>query len=239
MHQAVQNLVKAIYLLSQNGFEKLVIATDHGFVLHPIFQAGDNVAKPAGEWIMSKSRSLVGQGATPETALSFTAQQIGVKSTVKDFLFLRGYAVFEKNTNYFHEGLSLQENIVPVIILSKIVAKKDEHITINITYKGKSTGIITSRRPSFEIASFIEGKLGLEAIAVRMEAIAGSQIVGKPTSDEKVNETTKLVELVPGQTYKIALVMDTDFEGKFEVRITDPVSNKLYSSITLKTDYIS
>lgn len=239
MHQAVQNLVKAIYLLSLNGFEKLVIATDHGFVLHPIFQAGDNVAKPAGEWIMTKSRSLAGQGATPDTALGFTAQQIGVKSAVKDFLFLKGYAVFEKNTNYFHEGLSLQENIVPVIILSKIVAKKEEHITINITYKGKSTGIITSRRPSFEIASFIEGKLGLEAIAVRMEAVAGSQIVGKPTSDEKVNETTKLVEIVPGQTYKIALDMDTDFEGKFEVRVTDPVSNKLYSSITLKTDYIS
>ncbi len=113
---------------------------------------------------MSKSRSLAGQGATPDTALGFTAQQIGVKSAVKDFVFLKGYAVFEKNTNYFHEGLSLQENVVSVMILSKIVAKKEEHITINITYKGKTTGIITSRRPSFEIASFIEGKLGLELL---------------------------------------------------------------------------
>jgi hypothetical protein len=39
--------------------------------------------------------------------------------------------------------------------------------------------------------------------------------------------------------YKIALDMDVDFEGDFEVRITDPVTNKLYSTITMKTDYIS
>jgi len=239
IHQAVQNLVKAIYLLSLNGFEKLVIATDHGFVLHPVFQPGDNVGKPTGEWLMSKSRSLAGQGAIPDTALGFTAQKIGIKSAIKDFVFLKGYAVFEKNTTYFHEGLSLQENIVPIINLSKIVAKKEEHININITYKGKTTGVITSRRPSVEIASFIEGKLGLESIAVRMEAVAGNKIVGKPTSDEKVNETTKLIEILPGQSYKIALDMDTNFEGEFEVRITDPVSNKLYSSLTLITDYIS
>jgi len=239
IHQAIQNLVKAIYKLSFNGFEKIVIATDHGFVLHPVFQPGDNVVKPAGEWLMSKSRSLAGQGAIPEYALGFTAQQIGVRSTVKNFVFLKGYAVFEKNTNFFHEGLSLEENIVPVMVLSKIVVKKEENIIINVTYKGKNTGVITSRRPSFEIASFIEGKIGFEPVVMRIEAVANSQIVGLPSSDEKVNEVTKLVEIMPCQTYKLAMNMDVDFEGDFEVRITDPVSNKLYSSITLKTDYIS
>jgi len=239
MHQAVQNLVKSIYSLSQNGFEKIVIATDHGFVLHPTFQAGDSVSKPAGEWIMTKSRSLAGLGATSESALRFSPQQLGIKSDVKDFVFLKDFAVFEKNTTYFHEGLSLQENVVPVMIISKIVAKKEDQIVINLTYKGKTTGVITSRRPSFEIASFIEGKLGFDPIAIRMEAISGTQIVGKPSADEKVNEASKFVEIIPGQSYKIALDMDTDFEGDFEVRITDPVTNKLYSTITIKTDYIS
>jgi len=239
MHQAVQNLVKAIYLLSMNGFDKLVIATDHGFVLHPVFQPGDSVSKPAGEWIMSKPRSLAGQGAIPENALGFTAQQIGIRSAVKDFLFLKGFAVFEKNTTYFHQGLSLQENIVPVLILSKLKIKKEDHVVINVTYKGKDSGIITSRRPSFEVATFIEGKIGFEPIVIRMEAIAKDQIVGLPSSDEKVNETTKLIEILPGQSYKIAMDMDMDFDGDFEVRITDPVSNKLYSSIMINTDYVS
>jgi hypothetical protein len=239
MHQAVQNLVKSIYLLSQNGYDKIIIATDHGFVLHPIFQAGDNVCKPAGEWIMTKSRSLAGIGATPDSALGFTAQKLGIKTKVKDFVFLKGFAVFEKNTNYFHEGLSLQENVVPVMVVSKIVVKKEDKIGVNVTYKGKTAGIITSRRPSFEVASFIDGKLGFDPITIRMEAISGTQVVGKPSADEKVNETSKFVEIIPGQTYKIALDMDTDFEGDFEVRITDPVTNKLYSTINVKTDYIS
>jgi hypothetical protein len=239
MHQAVQNLVKSIYLLSHNGYDKIILATDHGFVLHPIFQAGDNVSKPAGEWIMTKSRSLAGIGATPDSALGFTAQKLGIKTKVKDFVFLKGFAVFEKNTNYFHEGLSLQENVVPVMVVSKIVVKKEDKIGVNVTYKGKTVGIITSRRPSFEVASFIDGKLGFDPITIRMEAISGTQVVGKPSADEKVNETSKFVEIIPGQTYKIALDMDTDFEGDFEVRITDPVTNKLYSTINVKTDYIS
>ena len=238
MHQAVQNLVKSIYLLSQNSFDKIVIATDHGFVLHPIFQAGDNVSKPAGEWIMTKSRSLAGIGATPDSALGFTAQQLGIKTKVKDFVFLKGFAVFEKNTNYFHEGLSLQENIVPVLVVSKIVSKKEDKIGVNVTYKGKTAGIITTRRPSFEVASFIDGKLGFDPITIRMEAISGMLVVGKPSADEKVNEASKFVEIIPGKSYKIALDMDVDFEGDFEVRITDPVTNKLYSTITIKTDYI-
>jgi hypothetical protein len=239
MHQAVQNLVKAIFRLSQHGYKKIVIATDHGFVLHPVFQPGDNVSKPAGEWIMNKSRSLAGQGAIPAAAMGFSAQQIGVRSAVKDFVFLKGYAVFEKNTNYFHEGLSLQENIVPVMLLSPLHAKKEDRISINATYKGKTKAIITSRRPSVEIASFIEGKLGFDPIVIRIEAIAEGKIVGLPSSDEKVNEVTKLVEIYPGQAYKIAMDMDADFEGDFEVRITDPVSNITYSTITLQTDYVS
>lgn len=239
IHQAVQNLVKGIYLLSQAGYKKIVVATDHGFVLHPVFQPGDSLGKPPGEWVMSKSRSLAGQGASPETTLAFSPQQLGIKSNVTNFVFLKGYTVFERNTTYFHEGLSLQENIVPVIILSKLDVKEEEHFVINLTYKGKSSGIITSRRPSVEVASYMEGKLGLYPITIRMEAIAEDKIVGLPSSDEKVNETTKLVEIIPEHSYKIALDMETDFEGQFEVRITDPVTNKLYSSITLKTDYIS
>lgn len=120
------------------------------------------------------------------------------------------------------------------MILSKIVIKKEEQISITLTYKGKSKGAITTRGPSFEVASYIEGKLGFEPIVIRMEAITKDKIVGLPSADEKVNETSKFVEVIPGQTYKIAMDMENDFEGDFEVRITDPVSNKLYSTITIK-----
>ncbi|MBK7566194.1 MAG: PglZ domain-containing protein [Bacteroidetes bacterium] len=239
MQQASQNLIKGLNLLKQKGYEKIVIATDHGFVLHPIFQSGDNVSKPAGDWLMSKSRSLAGSGATPDYAIGFIPAEIGVKSDAKNFVFLKNYAVFEKNTTYFHEGISLQESIVPVMVLTAHKTKKDKTVQVNVSYKGKTTGNITTRTPFMEISCFIQGELGFEPIAIRMEALANDEIVGKSGFSEYVNEVSNLLEIVPGQAYKIPLEMNTDFEGSFEVRLSDPVTNKTYASITLQTDYIS
>ena len=90
-----------------------------------------------------------------------------------------------------------------------------------------------------EITCFIEGELGFEPISVRMEAIANSNIVGKPGLGEHVNEVSNDLEITPGQAYKIPLEMNADFEGSFEVRLSDPVTNTMYASINLETDYIS
>lgn len=239
MQQALQNLIKGLNLLRQKGYEKIVIATDHGFVLHPTFQPGDNVTKPAGDWLLSKSRSLAGSGATPDYGMGFSPAEIGVNSGVKNFVFLKNYAVFEKNITYFHEGISLQENIVPVMVLTAHRAKKEKTVQVNVTYKGKTTGLITTRTPSMEVSCFVEGELGFEPISIRMEAIANESVVGKPGFSEHVNEVSNLLEIVPGQAYKIPLEMSADFEGRFEVRLSDPATSKTYSSITLQTDYIS
>lgn len=239
MQQAIQNLIKAVNLLKQKSYEKIVIATDHGFVVHPNFQAGDNVSKPPGDWLVAKSRFLAGSGATPEYGIGFTPEEIGVRSDAKSFVFLKNYAVFEKGTTYFHEGISLQETVVPVMVLTPHKLKKEKKIQVNLTYKGKTSGYITTRRPFMEITSFLEGELGLEPIAVRMEATSDNKNVGKSGSDEHVNEVSNLLEIIPGQAYKIPLEMDPEFEGKFEVRISDPLTNKTFASITLETDYIS
>jgi hypothetical protein len=239
IQHAVQNLIKVLNRLKLKSYEKIVLATDHGFVLHPEFLAGDNVSKPGGEWLMIKPRSLAGAGTTPEYALGFTPTQIGLKSEIKNFIFLKNYSVFEKNTTYFHEGLSLQENIVPVMVLTAHKAKKEEKLEVTITYKGKSAGFITTRRPLLEISCFKEGELGFDPIAIRLEALAKGEPVGKPGSDERVNEVTNELELMPNHAYKIPLEMDVDYEGSFEVRLSDPVTNKTLAAIILETDYIS
>ena len=64
-------------------------------------------------------------------------------------------------------------------------------------------------------------------------------IVGKPGLGENVNEVSNDLEIIPGQAYKIPLEMNVDFEGSFEVRLSDPLTNKMYASINLETDYIS
>jgi hypothetical protein len=188
---------------------------------------------------MIKSRSLAGSGATPDYGMGFSPAELGIKSDVPSFVFLKNYAVFEKNTTYFHEGISLQETIVPVMVLTPHKSKKEKKVEVNITYKGKSSGFITTRRPFMEVTSFVEGDLGLDPISIRIEALANDQIVGIVGSNEHVNEVSNLLELQPGHAYKIPLEMDSDFEGSFEVRLSDPVTDKTYALITLSTDYIS
>lgn len=241
MHQAIQKLMKATYLLKQAGYDKIVLASDHGFVIRPEFHPGDNVSKPAGEWSLKKSRALAGKGASAPYCLSFSPQHIGTRSPVSNFIFLKNYAVFEKNTNYFHEGLSLQENIVPVMVISGNKATREKKISFSITYKGKSSGSITTRRPMIEISSFLEEEeLQFDPVILRIEVMTNSGVsVGSLAPNEHMNEVGRLLEIFPGQACKIPINMQPDFEGEFDIWLSDPVTGKLFASITLKTDYIS
>jgi hypothetical protein len=57
----IRQIIKAISKLEALGFQKAVIATDHGFILVHDQEAGHVVPKPAGEWLVEKCRCLLGQ----------------------------------------------------------------------------------------------------------------------------------------------------------------------------------
>lgn len=238
MQHAMQHLSRGILKLKTLGYEHIIIATDHGFMLYPNFQPGDNVSKPQGNWKMIKTRSLAGSGHIPDYALGFSPSQLGIQSEVEQFLFLKNFAVFERNTQYFHEGLSLQENIVPILVITVPKGKQEQRLEITLTYRGKSEGTITTRRPLIDLSSYLEGSLGLEAVSVKLEALAGETVVGEPITSEAINDMTKLAEIYPSQVYKIPFAMKEDFEGKFEVRASDPLTGKTFASIFLSTDYL-
>jgi hypothetical protein len=125
------------------------------------------------------------------------------------------------------------------MVLTAQKSRKEKTIQVNLAYKGKTTGTITTRTPSMEVTCFVESDLGFDPITIRMEAIANDRVIGKPGFSEQVNEVSNLLEVVSGQAYKIPLEMNADFEGNFEVRLSDPATDRTYASITLQTDYIS
>jgi len=238
IQRAVQKLTKSIYRIKEAGFQKAIIVTDHGFVLNPVFEPGDNTSKPKGEWSLVKSRCLAGKGEADNGTLMFNPEQIGIRSEIKNFIFTKNYAVFEKNVKYFHEGLSLQENILPVMQISFKQEKKEKGFEAHITYKGKDSGVITTLRPAIEFSSFSKGELNFELASVKIEAISDGNIVGLPIPGNKVNSSNNLIEFTPGESFKITLAMEEYFEGSFEVIALDPVTNKTYSTISLKTAYL-
>ena len=54
----LRQLIKGIARVEAAGFQKVVVATDHGFILVHEQEAGNVAPKPAGDWVVQKSRCL-------------------------------------------------------------------------------------------------------------------------------------------------------------------------------------
>lgn len=233
IQEAAKKLVRAVNKLKQVGYKQVVIAADHGFVLHPDYEPGDNMPKPPGDWWLVKKRCLVGIGTPGDTSLGFTPERLSLRSDATQFTFARQFAVYQANTRYFHEGLSIQENVVPVLSVRLATVKTESKADVTLSHK---KGFITSLRPSIQVAAFSES-LFAEPLIVRIEAVAGGEIVGTLADQSGVNLLAGTVELTPGTTSSLTLEMVEDFEGTFHVVAINPATGKQYHSLPLRTDY--
>ena len=235
-----RKIITGVNRVQNKGFNQAVIATDHGFVLLDEQRAGDTVGKPPGEWIAVKDRCLLGKGSSGEGVLVFNKAEVGIQGDFEDYVVPRSFGTFKKGQLYFHEGLSLQECILPVISIDfgtkKTAERFSTSIDITLSYKGASTGKITTRRPMIEISMF--STMFDEIVEFQLEAYSQDGIVGEVAASPHVNAATNLVEIQPGQAIKVPLKMDDDFHGSFEVRAIDPVTQVNYATLKLKTDYV-
>ena len=237
IEQALMKILKVSSKLRDEGYEEFVLAADHGFVLIDEFKAGNKSEKPAGEWSLQKSRCLAGKGASNSDHIELSASDLGVNSEVEQFLFLKNYATYERGKQFFHEGISLQEIITPCLTYRPQKSKAKEEIQVNLTYKGKTTGVITTLRPSLELATFGQSLFG-DLIDIQIEAISRDKIVGHPAPSESVNSTTGYVEIEQGASMKFSLAMDENFEGDFTVYAKSPATGLILSELKLTTDYM-
>ena len=237
IEQALMKILKVSSKLRDEGYEEFVLAADHGFVLLNEFKAGNNSEKPIGDWSLQKSRCLAGKGASNSDHLELNAADLGVTSEVDQFLFLKNYATYERGKQFFHEGISLQEIITPCLTYRPQKIKTEEEVQVNLTYKGKSSGTITTLRPSLEIATFGKALFG-EIIDIQIEAIGDGKAIGHPSPSESVNSTTGYLEIREGSSMKFSLAMDEDFEGNFIVYAKSPSTGLILSELKLTTDYM-
>lgn len=240
MQETLKKIVRALHLLEQKGYHKAIMVADHGFMLKQDFQAGDALSKPIGEWVLQKSRCIGGKGNSTDFLMQLTPEDLGIRAEVEHFQFLRNYALFKSNTLYFHEGLSLQENVAPVVEVTLSKALPAQKVEIYLTYKGKDTGSITTLRPSVELNSINEGgTLFSERVIIKLEALdSKGNTIGTPVAGPNVNPSTNLIEFEPGTSFKVILEMKEEFEGRFKVVASDPVTNLVHASIELKTAYM-
>lgn len=243
--ELLRQIMRGLNKVADLGFTKAVIATDHGFILFPEQEAGNVAPKPAGKWLVEKSRCLLGQGEGDGANLMLKRSEVGIPGDFEHYAVPRALVPYSRGQMFYHEGLSLQECVLPCLTVdlepSAKAGKKQAPASLTLTYRQGKIDKITSRRPVLDLAwpaypSLFQVENEIE-VAVEVVDAKGA-IVGSVGSGQTVNPATGCVRIKSGSAISFGLRMEDDFSGSFTVRILDPSTNLLHVSLNLKTGYL-
>jgi hypothetical protein len=218
------------------SFETFVFAADHGHVLLPEVAAGDVIAEPPGEWRKAKRRCRLGASrAGTAGVVIFSAEKVGIIGPVEEIAIPTGFRVFTAGDGYFHEGLSLQECLIPVVVLQarerSVSGAGGEQV--DIRYRADH---FTSRIIGLKVSYT---SLFGSSLTVRIEAYDGpsakAKLVGEAADCDARDPVTRLVTLDKGQEAQIPLRVHEEFTGPFiEMRAIDPSTGAVFHRLKLR-----
>lgn len=221
--EVLGELVDATKRLAGVGFQFFVFAADHGHVLIPEVPAGDVVPDPPGSWKLSKRRCRLGESAAASAGvLVLSAGRMGIVGPVSDLVVPRGYKVFSAGAGYFHEGVSLQECVIPIVTLAAqakaVTPSKGE--SVEIRYRSER---FTSRIIGLKVSLV---SLLSQQMTIRMEAFDGpgakAKLVGEAADCDARDAVTGLITVKRGTETQVPLVLREEFSGpEIEVRAID------------------
>ncbi|WP_299876412.1 PglZ domain-containing protein [uncultured Cocleimonas sp.] len=233
----LKNIRVAISMLQNQGFNQIVIATDHGFFMNRQATDGDVCPKPAGDWYLTHERIALGSGNADHHHFIMPAPQAGIKG---DYSHLAGpstMAAYSKGKLYFHGGASLQECVVPVMeVKLKGRTKVVQQSKVSLNYKN-GTKVITSRRPVIELFVTSDDMFAQTEILLEAHNDSG-EVIGEAKIGGAVNAATRTVSLQTGDSQKVTIIMDDDFEGVFTIKALNPNTLAEFAQVKLKTKYM-
>jgi hypothetical protein len=230
----------ALYRLREMGFKEAVIATDHGFFLNTQAEAGDVCVKPEGNWHNAHDRMMLGEGSVDSHNLVFSAEKVGICGNFSQVALPRSMAPYRAGHLYFHGGASLTEAVVPVLVARLDATNEDalHKVLVKLSYKNGSKRI-TTRLPVIEV-TIVAGNIFSQDLNVEILLEAHDSkgnVVGEPRPGGDVNPATRTVTLMCGERKQIALRMEEEFRGQFEVNALNPSTLAAYCRLPLETDY--
>jgi hypothetical protein len=238
MDEVIGQIKRAIEHLRDLGYATFVIAADHGHMLVPEIPAGDVIPEPGGEWLYRKRRAVIGtRHGSAEGSLVLPASDLGIQTDPPglDVAYPTGYKTYRDDAGYFHEGLSLQECVIPLIILRADAVEApiggSEQVVISYRSDRFTTTVIGL---TVQLASLLTPEL-----PVRVEAYSGStakaERVGQAADCEARDPITGDVTLRTGEVTQVPVLIDPDFSGNaVEIRVIDPRTNVALARLPLK-----
>ena len=235
----LRRLRVAVHKLAEFGFDRVVIATDHGFYINAHAGPGDVVEKPSGTWKNLHNRCLLGDGSEDSANYVLSTSDLAINGSYNQLASPRNLAAYATGVSYFHGGASLQECIVPVIAVKFKDSKENlepENHQVELRYKANK---ITTRVPVIDIKIVQEDMFAASELEILLEAQdASGNVIGEAKPGGQVNAATGTIRMSTGAEARITMKMEEDFEGKFTIKAMDPVTLALYGKLNLKTDYL-
>jgi hypothetical protein len=235
MSDIIGDIRTATDRLVEMSFRTFVYVADHGHVLLPEIAAGSVAQQPPGDWKMKTRRSLLGSSIsrTPGVAI-FGADHLGIIGPVKEYAVPSGLTAFVAGTGYFHEGLSLQECVVPVVVLQARGTRPTGTGAEEVEIRYRSDRF-TSRVVGIKVWF---NSLLSDSLTVRIEAYDGSgtkaKLVGEAADCEARDPATRMVTLTRGKETQVPVRVQDDFSGaSVEIRATDPATGAIFHRLKL------
>lgn len=186
MDSVLNHLRRAVRILNDHGINTIVLAADHGYLFADEIGEDMKIDAPGGNTADLHRRVWVGEGGTAGNAyMRASLKSLGTESDF-DLATPWRFAIFKAaggNLLYFHGGLSLQELIIPVVVMqsSKHVSAPATSFQWTLT---PGTATLTTRFLSVQIAGVqSEASLfGADLPKVRIELRANKKSVSIPVS---------------------------------------------------------
>ena len=119
MEDVLSHVRLALRRLAEAGIERLVVATDHGFLFGEELAESEKIDSPGGRQALLHRRVWVGEGGrASESYLRTKVSQFGASSDLEMAVpwNLSGFRAGGSEA-YFHGGLAPQEFLLPVLLL--------------------------------------------------------------------------------------------------------------------------
>jgi len=109
----LERYATAIRILRDSGYNNIIVTTDHGY-FHRDPEADEITVKPTGEILWTSRRAIVGHNLKHPTALKFPVSGSDLQAIIP-----RSINIFKAHGDlgFFHGGTTLQELIIPVIVI--------------------------------------------------------------------------------------------------------------------------
>jgi hypothetical protein len=165
----------------------------------------------------------------------FARGGVGIVGPPKEFVVPTGMRTLIAGQGYFHEGPSLQECLVPIIVLHARGRKLN----------GTGAEVVEIRYRSDRFTSRVIGvkvwfnALLSDSLTVRINAYNGlgpkAKIVGEAADCDARDPATGLVTLEKDKETQVPVRIHDDFAGPFvEIRVTDPITGAILHRLKLK-----